>query len=82
MVTCSGVSNYMEAVMNDKEIMQMALDALEAAYHPDTKVGVVMELLADRLAQTVCNRCGKVDPAEVHTCTPIDPLLEALRVPR
>jgi hypothetical protein len=29
-----------------------------------------------------CSRCGKVDPAEIHTCTPIDPLLEALRVPR
>jgi len=28
-----------------------------------------------------CNRCGKVNPAEIHTCTPIDPLLEALRVP-
>ena len=28
-----------------------------------------------------CNRCGEVNPAEIHTCTPLDPLLEALRVP-
>ena len=28
-----------------------------------------------------CERCGEVNPAEIHTCTPIDPLLEALRVP-
>jgi hypothetical protein len=28
-----------------------------------------------------CERCGEVEPAEIHTCTPIDPLLEALRVP-
>ena len=34
-----------------------------------------------RLAQQACSRCGKVNPAEIHTCTPIDPLLEALRVP-
>jgi hypothetical protein len=23
-----------------------------------------------RLAQTVCNRCGEVNPAEIHTCSP------------
>ena len=34
-----------------------------------------------RLAQQACSRCGKVNPAEIHTCTPLDPLLEALRVP-
>ena len=28
-----------------------------------------------------CKRCGEVNPAEIHTCTPLDPLLEALRVP-
>ena len=28
-----------------------------------------------------CERCGEVNPAEIHTCTPLDPLLEALRVP-
>ena len=28
-----------------------------------------------------CNRCGETNPAEIHTCTPLDPLLEALRVP-
>ena len=30
---------------------------------------------------TKCNRCGETNPAEIHTCTPLDPLLEALRVP-
>lgn len=37
--------------MTDRELMQMALDALEAAYHPDTKVGEVMEAISARLAQ-------------------------------
>ena len=42
------------------------------------------ESLADAIrarGQQICNRCGKVNPAEIHTCTLIDPLLEALRVP-
>jgi len=29
----------------------------------------------------ICSRCGEVNPAEIHTCTPKDPLLESLRVP-
>ena len=38
--------------MTDKEIMQMALDALEEAYHPNTNVAVVMEALRAKLEQT------------------------------
>ena len=72
--------------MTDRELMQMALYALEAAYHPNTKAGEVMEALRARLAQPEpwvktysggkpnytepCHRCGKVNPAEIHTCTP------------
>jgi hypothetical protein len=37
--------------MTDRELFKMALDALEAAYHPDTKAGEVMEAISARLAQ-------------------------------
>lgn len=37
--------------MTDRELMQMALNALEAAYHPDTKAGEVMEAISARLAE-------------------------------
>jgi hypothetical protein len=58
--------------MTDRELMQMALDALEAAYHPDTKAGEVMEALRTRLSQ--CERCGEANPAEIHTCSPQAPV--------
>jgi len=37
--------------MTDRELFKMALTALEAAYHPDTKVGEVMEAISARLAE-------------------------------
>jgi hypothetical protein len=33
-----------------REEAQQVLDALEAAYHPDTRAGVVMEIIANRLS--------------------------------
>jgi hypothetical protein len=38
--------------MTDKEVMQLALVALEEAYHPNTNVAVVMEALRAKLEQT------------------------------
>lgn len=37
--------------MTDRELFKMALEALEAAYHPDTKAGEVMGAISARLAQ-------------------------------
>lgn len=37
--------------MTDRELFKMALAALEAAYHPDTKAGEVMEAISARLAE-------------------------------
>ena len=41
----------MGCFMTDRELFKMALDALEAAYHPDTKAGEVMEAISARLAE-------------------------------
>ena len=61
--------------MTDKEVMQMALDVMLAAIKAgDWKVDgacdpdYVLEALRARLSQ--CQRCGEVNPAEIHTCTP------------
>ena len=37
--------------MTDRELFKMALDALEAAYHPDTKAAEVMEAISARLSE-------------------------------
>jgi hypothetical protein len=55
-------------------------DVTDGAEEPH-KTKEAIEALRARLSQQACNRCGKVNPAEIHTCTPLDPLLEALRVP-
>ena len=55
--------------MTDRELMQMALDALEeAADHigcpdDDDAIGVTRKALRARLSQ--CERCGEVNPAWV-----------------
>lgn len=79
--------------MTDKEVMQMALDALiDAAdsqnwemqqnidQHGEwyrrsvylkqatTNSQAAIKALRARLSQ--CERCGEVNPAEIHTCTP------------
>ncbi len=57
-----------------------AMDAKQAIVNKATKMfglddgsikSEAAELLRDRLAQpVVCARCGEVNPAEIHTCTP------------
>ena len=47
--------------------MQEALDALTYVGDKDIYSGTIDALRA-RLA--TCDRCGKVNPAELHTCTP------------
>ena len=61
--------------MTDKELMQDVLDTMEAAIKAgDWKVDGacdpdwVLNALRTRLSQ--CERCGEVNPAEIHTCTP------------
>jgi hypothetical protein len=61
--------------MTDKELMQDVLDTMEAAIKAgDWKVDGacdpdwVLNALRARLSQ--CERCGEVNPAEIHTCTP------------
>jgi len=74
------------AVMTDRELMQQALEILQTLDKEgwiladfENDVYKAIEALRARLSQ--CDRCGEKNPAEIHTCTPIDPLLEALRVP-
>lgn len=58
-------------VMTDKEVMQMALDALEDVAdgaEESHKTVAAIEALRTRLSQ--CERCGEANPAEIHTCTP------------
>ena len=54
--------------MTDRDLMQEALDAL--TYVGDAKdiYSDTIDALRARLA--TCDRCGKVNPAELHTCTP------------
>lgn len=56
---------------NDRELLQQALDALEfiRAEGMTRVVGdTARQALRARLSQ--CDRCGEVNPAEIHTCTP------------
>ena len=59
-----------------REEAQQVLDALTWCYdvtewpaNGSTPQDKAIETLRARLAQ--CNRCGKVNPAEIHTCTPL-----------
>jgi hypothetical protein len=52
--------------MTDRELLQQALDALEA-WNARGRLRI-MEAIRARLSQ--CDRCGEVNPAEIHTCSP------------
>jgi hypothetical protein len=53
--------------MTNKELMQMAMNALEYGFRIQERK-ILIEALRARLSQ--CERCGEVNPAEIHTCTP------------
>jgi hypothetical protein len=59
---------------NDRELMQMALDALLRVWHSERNIkhSETIDALRARLSQ--CDRCGEVNPAEIHTCTPQEPV--------
>jgi hypothetical protein len=54
--------------MTDRELMQMALDALITAELDGNCEYGATDALRTRLSQ--CERCGEANPAEIHTCTP------------
>ena len=63
--------------MTDRKAMEMALEALTAHYQSKDEADVhrarVIQALEAALAQpeqTKCPRCGEVNPAEIHTCSP------------
>ena len=58
--------------MTDREVMKMALEALEDSMYPQKKQFDAIVGLKQALAQeqTKCPRCGEVSPAEIHTCSP------------
>ena len=55
--------------MTDKELLQQALHYMDdncGAYTDDYRK--LIEAIRARLSQ--CDRCGEVNPAEIHTCSP------------
>ena len=65
--------------MTDRELMQMALDALRLCTALPTwpSITPVIEALRARLSQ--CERCGEVNSAEIHTCSPQEPQIKQRR---
>jgi len=56
-------------MINDRELLQQALYYMDdncGAYTDDYRK--LIEAIRARLSQ--CERCGEVNPAEIHTCTP------------
>ena len=61
--------------MTDRELLQMAFNAMDSVNHCDSNNGLYsgcfdLEVKALRARLATCDRCGKVNPAELHTCTP------------
>lgn len=60
--------------MTDREAMKLALEALEeycitrTITRPIASSDALRQALAQE--QTKCPRCGEVNPAEIHTCSP------------
>jgi hypothetical protein len=62
----------MTITLTRKEAQQV-LDALELHWvTPPIHVREVIQTLKTRLSQ--CERCGEENPAEIHTCTPQEPV--------
>jgi transposase-like protein len=64
----------MEKLMTDRELLKQALYLIDAwergAYAEEypTEIEALRQALAQK--QTKCPRCGEVNPAEIHTCSP------------
>ncbi len=62
-------------MINDRELLQQALYYMDdncGAYTDDYRK--LIEAIRARLSQ--CERCGEVNPAEIHTCTPQEPQIK------
>lgn len=57
--------------MTDRELLQQALNQLENyETKPEFNSNINKTIDALRARLSTCDRCGKVNPAELHTCTP------------
>jgi hypothetical protein len=57
--------------MTDRELLQQVLDAWQDHWVDDNQ-SALLEMIRANCAN--CARCGEVNPAEIHTCTPQEPL--------
>ena len=60
--------------MTDRELLQQVLDAWQDHWVND-KQSALLETIRANCAKEIynCARCGEVNPAEIHTCTPREP---------
>jgi hypothetical protein len=61
--------------MTDRELLQQVLDAWQDHWVNDHQ-SALLETIRANCAKEIykCARCGEVNPAEIHTCTPQEPL--------
>ena len=57
--------------MTDRELLQQVLDAWQDHWVNDHQ-SALLEMIRANCAKEIhnCARCGEVNPAEIHTCTP------------